>query len=231
MVTMTQANANLEAAKQAKIDIELKGQTLDAKTQFAEIMQLGAEYQKAEQAIGKAEQAIKHAEVEASKGERDTLSADVVKGLTARKTRIDQELRKAHLLLIATRSSDDSGFDDFQIKLGFNDEGAAMSEILHEMFAELGADGVSSAKRIRISLDDVQVDPVVQTRTPRASNAPSNGNGGGKGWSRDGVTISLQSAFDQSATADEVTHLGGLSGSNPTFSYKKKVVLAAGFTQ
>ena len=154
MVTTQQANANLEAAKQAKVAIETKGKTLDPATQFGEIMQLGAEYQKAEQAIGKAEREIKSAEVEASKGERDTLGENVAKGLGDHKQDITKELQKSHLLLIATRSSDDSGFDDYQIKLGFNDGGDAMSNILHEILAEIGADEVTSAKRIRISMDE-----------------------------------------------------------------------------
>lgn len=232
MVTTDQANANLSAAQKVKADLETKGKALNPATQFAEIMKLGGEYQKAEAAIGKAEREIKSAQVESSKGERDTLSELVAKGLVARKADIAREIAKSHLLLIATRSSDESGFDDYQIKVGLNDKGDALSNILHEVLEVAKANEITSAKRIRVDVDEVSVDPVVTTRAPKAAGGGSSTNGtSGKGFDKDGVHLQLQAAFNQSATAEEMAHLGTLSGSNPTYSYKKKVVLAAGFTQ
>lgn len=230
MVTTQQAQANLEAAIASKSDVESQAKEAMGKGDLAQVMKLGGDFQKAEAAIGKAEREITTAGLELSKGERDSLSEQVAKGIVARRQDIAKAIAQGHLLLVATRTGENTGFDDFLIKVGL-DENTALSGIIHDILIEIDADSVTSAKRIRVDGVEVSVDPVVQGRAPKAAGSGGGSGGGGKGFDKDGVHLQLQGAFDQCATAEEVAHLGTLSGSNPTYSYKKKVVLAAGFTQ
>lgn len=231
MVTSTQANANLEAAIANKADVESNAKEAMAKGDLAKVMKLGGDFQKAEAAISKAEREIKSAEVELSKGERDTLEQAFTKGMAARKADIDKAMHQVHPMLILNRSGDDTGFDDYLIKVSIDDDGDALSLIIHEIMESIGADSVSSAKRIRLVSGEVSVDPVSPGRVTRTPSGDSNGGSAGKGFDKDGVHLTLQAAFDQSATAEEKAHYDTLSGSNATYTYKKKVVLAAGFTQ
>ena len=231
MVTTTQANANLEAAIATKAEVEVNAKEAMAKGDLAQVMKLGGDFQKAEAAIGKAEREIKSAAVEMSKGERDTLEQAFTKEWAARKSDVDEAMLQVHPMLILNRSSDDTGFDDYLIKVGIDDNGDALSLIIHEIMDKIDANSVSSARRIRLVDGEISVDPVTQGRTVKASSSNGNGGSAGKGFDKDGVHLTLQVAFDQSATDKEKAHYDTLSGSNPTYTYKKKVVLAAGFTQ
>jgi len=175
-------------------------------------------------AIGREAASLKRGQEDAIAKLTESDRVNVKDALTLSLPRVNfRELARAAKVTGTIRRTD-SGLDDGEIGVVL----PGLMDLVWEKVKESGAENVPSVKRITFTIEGGKAD--VQVLHTGAGSSKGGGGGGGKGWVKDGVVYKLGDVFDAHATDDQKAKIVGLD-SNGSFTLKKLVAKAAGYTQ
>jgi hypothetical protein len=215
-------------AKVAELD-ELASVAMKA-GDLATVLSIGGNRQDALKEIVKAQHRLDNEAIELSQGDRDYLANNITSFLSSSDT--TKEIAKAIATgtLIVHIDRTESGFDSIGLHVSLSDAAnATLTDIVHNLVVETGANEVASAKRINIK----GIDATIDANATRRVSTTSSGNGGSnKGWSNGSETIQLGEVFAKFATNEDLSAYEAAKGqSNPQYAIRTKVAKASGYSK
>lgn len=118
-------------------------------------------------------------------------------------------------------------FDDLEI--GIHAVGTELEDVFHSLFNEDEITALTSVKSVKFAIDSDGITTAEYSGAGRPRGTSTGSSGGGHGWVKDGNITTLNDAFREHATPEEIEAHDSSDNGNQKYAIKTKIAKAAGY--